>query len=87
MIHGELIYLERAGLIEGFYAVGRAWPTNIKISSYGIDTVEGIINQSLGEIAASSEESIKQKTEEIINESDQQTKIQKFRDFVGRNAG
>jgi hypothetical protein len=52
----------------------------------GIDAIENVINRSLVSIA-NSETHEKARAEEITNEPDKRSKLQRFHDFVGENAG
>lgn len=85
-VRGDINYLYDIGLIEGFKQLGLSYPYRIKITANGIDVVERAIDQSLTAIGQSNLNE-QPKVEEIINEMDQRTKLQKFRDFVGENAG
>lgn len=87
LVYGDIIYLYDKGLIEGYKQVGMAYPFRINITSYGIDIFESIMNRSLETIAdTSSDAGVKTKVKDIIEEVDQKSKFEKFRDFVGENA-
>jgi hypothetical protein len=73
-------------LIKGPRQIGLTYPYRVQITSKGIDAVESVINQSLVSIAKSDTKE-KVRAEEITNEPDKRSKLKKFRDFVGENAG
>jgi hypothetical protein len=83
---GDINYLYDKGLIEGLRQIGLPYPYRVQITSKGIDAVESAINQSLVSIAKSDAKE-KVGVEEIANEPDKCSKLRKFPDFVGENAG
>lgn len=86
VVIGDINYLDDKVLIEGPRQLGIPYPYRIQITSNGIDAVENSMNQSLVSIAEV-DKNEETRVHEIIDEQDQRTKIQKFRDFVGENAG
>ena len=77
---------DKGGLIEGLRQIGVPYPYRVQITSKGIDSVESVINQSLVTILKSDAKE-KARVEEIANEPYKRSKLRKFRDFVGENAG
>jgi hypothetical protein len=88
-IFGDIRYLFDKRLIEGHQQMGMPSPYRIKIAPRGIDLFERIINDSLLEISSKHETAPSQKVEaeEIVNEAEPKTKLERFRAYVGRNAG
>jgi hypothetical protein len=82
----DINYLDDKALIKGFRQIGVPYPYCAQITSRGINTVESVINQSLVSIAKS-DTNEKARAEEITHEPNERSKLQKFRDFVGENAG
>jgi hypothetical protein len=78
----DVIYLQKSGLIEGLGQLGTAYPIHIKITNYGIDAVESIVDDALNNLADSNDYSIKSKVKEIIAEKNPPNKIKKFVDYV-----
>jgi hypothetical protein len=86
LVIGDINYLHHKGLIEGNRQIGVSYPYRVQITSKGIDAIENVINRSLVSIA-NSDTNEKGRAEEIANEPDKRSKLQRFRDFVGENAG
>lgn len=88
LLHGELIYLEWSGFIEGTDLRSvTEWHDGIRIDSSGIQLVESIIEDSLQQVTSSSlDQNIKDDAEKISRESDRSTRIEKFRDLVAENS-
>jgi hypothetical protein len=86
LVIGDINYLHHKGLIEGNRQIGVSYPYRVQIASKGIDAIENVINRSLVSIA-NSDPNEKGRAEEITNEPDKRSKLQRFRDFVGENAG
>jgi hypothetical protein len=86
LVIGDINYLYDKGLIKGLRQIGVPYPYRVQITSKGIDAIESVINQSLISIAKSDTKE-KARTEEITNEPDKRSKLQKFRDFVSENSG
>lgn len=86
LLIGDINYLHNKGLIEGNRQIGVPYPYRVHIASKGIDAIENVINRSLVSIA-NSETHEKARAEEITNEPDKRNKLQRFRDFIGENAG
>lgn len=86
LIFGELVYLEQNGFIKGISSSGVTYPRNVMIDTYGIDTVENIIENSLENISDSNiDDEIKNEITEIKNESNKTTKSQKFKNLLQKH--
>jgi hypothetical protein len=70
----------------GLGQLGESFLDCVQITSKGIDAVESVINQSVPNIAMS-DTNEEARAEAIINESERRSKLQKFCNCIGENAG
>jgi hypothetical protein len=82
-VYGDVVYLENKGLIKGTFVLGSAHPPWIIITSYGIDFVENVINQSIETLDSSNlTDSVKKEIREISNELSPSVKIKRVVEYA-----
>jgi len=79
----ETLYLVDHGYVNPVQTSGVFYPRGMIIENYGIDTVDGIIEQSVEELeSAEIDEDDKSKLQEIKSETDKKTKLEKFKKLL-----
>lgn len=78
LVNGDVIYLRDKGLVNGEYTLGPTLPYYVTISSYGIDTVEMIMKESLQVIEQNAEGLMNEEIKEIQKEQEPPKKYAKL---------
>jgi len=76
--HADVIYLRNSNLVEGIGALGQAHPVAIRITNYGIDTVESITEQALQSLSVTDDPEVKR----ISMEKNPPNRMRKFIDYI-----
>jgi len=79
VIYGDVVYLGDSQLIKGQSILGLNHPHNIKITNYGIDYVDNVINTFM--------EQEQKEFEALKNENDPKTKAKKVLEVISKNQG
>ena len=85
---GDIVYLEDKNLIKGMPLVGHVYSPWIKITSYGIDFVENVVDAFVEKIEGSdTNDEVKSRIKELSKETDNSKKIKSIMEFAKTNTG
>jgi hypothetical protein len=85
---GDIAYLEDKNLIKGMSLVGHVYSPWIKITSYGIDSVENVVDRFVEKVEGSDTNiEVKSRIKELSEETDTSKKIKSIIEFAKTNTG
>jgi hypothetical protein len=80
VLYGDVLYLENKGLIKGEFMLGSAHPPWISITSFGIDFVESIVDESIQNNIM--KKHITNEVDQILREIDPAKKVKKVVEYA-----
>jgi len=87
-VAGDIVYLEDKNLINGMQLVGHVYSPWIKITSYGIDSVENVVDTFVENVEESgTNDEVKSRIKELSKETDNSKRIKSIIEFAKTNTG
>jgi uncharacterized protein YheU (UPF0270 family) len=84
---GDIVYLENKNLINGMPLIGHVYSPWIKITSYGVDSVENIVDKFVEKEGCDTNDEVKSRIKELSQETDTSKKIKSIIEFAKTNTG